>query len=211
MRSAGRSSSGNARQQRPRLGVDLKSETVRQTARRAARAGCRRQSAPDRRPAGAGPSRSARPPNGSMCSPVSGSRPMALMVKSRRRAASANDIPGSPSTGEAAMSAAGLRLAPGQRHVDGADLVDRKALAHRLDPPEPREQRRQVRRRDAEDLEVEVLGVEPEQPVAHEPAHDPGPAAGLGHRRRNGACRFEGAVADCHRRCYPPSPGFGCG
>ena len=42
--------------------------------------------------------RSARPSNGSTSSPVSGSREIALIVKSRRRAASVMDSSGSPST-----------------------------------------------------------------------------------------------------------------
>ena len=112
---------------------------------------------------------------------------------------------------EAAMSAARLRLAPGQRDVDGADLVHGKALAHRFDPPEAREQSRQIRGGDAEDLQIEILGVEAEQPVAHEPAHDPGAATGLGHRRRNRARRFERLVVRCHARCYPALPAFAFG
>ena len=176
---------------------------VRQTARRAGRAGCRRRSAPDRRRAGACASRSARPANGSLCSPVRGSRPMALMVKSRRRAASANDMRGSPSTEKPRCPRPVFDSRRGSATSTAADLVHRKALAHRLDPPEAREQRRQVRRGDAEDLEIEILGVEAEQPVAHEPAHDPGAATGLGDRRRNRARRFEGLVVRCHALMLP--------
>ena len=43
-------------------------------------------------------SRSARPPQGSRYAPVSGSNEIALIVKSRRRAASSTDMAGSPST-----------------------------------------------------------------------------------------------------------------
>ena len=68
------------------------------TAAPAARAASRRRSAPD--PRRAGPVR--RGPrgrsNGSRYSPVSGSHAIALMVKSRRRAASSIGIDGSPST-----------------------------------------------------------------------------------------------------------------
>ena len=142
--------------------------------------------------------RSARPPNGSAYSPVSGSRPIALMVKSRRRAASANDMNGSPSTVKPRWPRPVFDSRRGSATSTRADLVDRKALAHRLDLPEAGEQRRQIGRRDAEDLQVEVLGIEPEQQIAHEPADDPGSAAGLGDRRRNRARRFERLVVGCH-------------
>ena len=49
---------------------------------------------------------------------------------------------GSPSTENPLWPAPGLRLAPRQRDVDVADLVDREALADRIHPAEPFEQRR---------------------------------------------------------------------
>ena len=64
----------------------------------AARAGCRRRTSPDRRRAAGGGSRSPRPSNGSRYSSVSGSQEIALIVKSRRRAASSIVIDGSPVT-----------------------------------------------------------------------------------------------------------------
>ena len=123
---------------------------------RAARAGCRRRTSADRRRAAAAASRSPRPSNGSRYSPVSGSHEIALTVKSRRRAASAIDMSGSPVDDEAAVAAAGLRLAARQRHVDVADLVDLKALADGLDAAERLEQRAQPIAGQAEDLEVDV-------------------------------------------------------
>ncbi len=78
--------------------------------------------------------RSPRPSKGSSYSPVSGSHEMALMVKSRRRAASSIDIDGSPRTSNPLWPASALRFAAGERHVDVADglvghsqFVDRKA------------------------------------------------------------------------------------
>ena len=65
---------------------------------RAARAGCRRRRSADRRRAAGAARDRARPSNGSKYSPVSGSQEIALTVKSRRRAASAIDMSGSPVT-----------------------------------------------------------------------------------------------------------------
>ena len=59
--------------------------------------------------------------------------------------------------GEALVSAAGLRFAARQRHVDVAELVDRKRLADRLDAAQRLQQREQRVLRDAEDLDVEIL------------------------------------------------------
>ena len=78
------------------------------------------------------PPRSRRPPNGSRYSSVSGSQAIALIVKSRRRAASAIDMNGSPVHVEALVPAADLRLAAGQRRRRVADLVDGEALADRV-------------------------------------------------------------------------------
>ena len=49
--------------------------------------------------------------------------------------------------GESLVAAAGLRLAPGQRHVEAGDLVDGEALADGVDAAEAREQRLQAIRR----------------------------------------------------------------
>ena len=78
----------------------------------------------------------ARPSNGSRYSSVSGSHEMALTVKSRRRAASSIGHRRIAGDREAAVAAARLRLAPRQRDVDVADLVDLKALADRFDAAE---------------------------------------------------------------------------
>ena len=92
-----------------------------------------------------------------MNSPVSGSREIALMVKSRRRAASSYDRSGIALDREAFMAASGLRLTAGQRDVEAAHLVDRKALADEVDAPERLEEAAKVRGADAEDLEIEIL------------------------------------------------------
>ena len=75
-----------------------RTRTARQTARRAAHAGCRRANVVGSTARSSRRSRSARPSKGSSYVSVSGSHAMALMVKSRRRAASATDIEGSPWT-----------------------------------------------------------------------------------------------------------------
>ena len=94
----GRSSSGIAAAEIARGGVDRRARTARRTARRAARAGCRRRTSTDRpRAAAAARGRRGRR-NGSRYSSVSGSQEIALMVKSRRRAASSIAIDGSPVT-----------------------------------------------------------------------------------------------------------------
>ena len=144
-RSAGRSSSGIARQNARGLVVEPRARSARRTAPPAARAGCRRRTSPDRRRAGRALSRSPRPSNGSRYSSVSGSQAMALTVKSRRRAASSIDIDGSPDDDEAAVAAAGLRLAARQRDVDVAELVDLEALADGFDAAERLEELRAAR------------------------------------------------------------------
>ena len=123
IRSAGRSSSGMRAAQRRGVVVERRTRSARRTASRAARAGCRRRTSRDRRRAAARRSRSPRPSNGSSYAPVSGSHAMALIVKSRRRAASAIDIDGSPCDLESLVPASALRLAARQRHVDVADVV----------------------------------------------------------------------------------------
>ena len=122
----------------------------------------------------------ARPSNGSRYSPVSGSQAIALIVKSRRRAASSSVIVGSPVTVEALVAAAGLRFAARQRHVD----VARPCRPVKLSPtvftrPNGVEQAVQRGAGQAEDLDVDVLGVAAEQPVAHPAADDERAAAGV--------------------------------
>ena len=99
---------------------------------------------------------------------------MALMVKSRRRAASSTVIDGIAGHVEAAVTAPGLRLAARQRDVDVAELVDLEALADGLDAAERFEQRAEAIGGEAEDLDVDVLGRR-------------GRAAGRGPSRRRSA------------------------
>ena len=125
-----------------------------------------------------------------------------MTVKSRRRAASAIDIVGIAGDDEAAVAAAGLGIAPRQRDVDVADLVDLKALADGFDAAEGLEQRAQPLAGDAEDLEVDVALLrlrQPEQPVAHPAADNQRAAASLTHGFGNRACvhRSADAFASC--------------
>ena len=62
---------------------------------------------------------------------------------------------------EAAVSAAGLRVAARQRDVDVADLVDLEAFADRFDASEGFEHRAQAIAGDAEDFEVHVRRARP--------------------------------------------------
>ena len=120
-----------------------------------------------------------------------------MTVKSRRRAASAIVIDGIAGDVEAAVAAARLRIAAGQRHVDVADLVDLKALADRFDAAERLEQGAKPIGREAEDLDVDVLRVAAEQPIAHPAADDQRAAAGL--RDRPGDPRARAPVGQCIR------------
>ena len=125
---------GDAPADRLRPGVHLEARTARRTARRAARAGCRRRTFADRRRAARRrSSRSPRPSNGSM-----------ILVRQRipRDGVDGEVAPargflgvmdGSPVTSKPVWPRPDLRLAPRQRHVDVADLVDREALADRVD------------------------------------------------------------------------------
>ena len=72
------------------------------TGSRAARAGCRRRTSRGSTARSSRRVEIARPSNGSRYSPVSGSQEIALIVKSRRRAASSSDSRGSPDDGEPA-------------------------------------------------------------------------------------------------------------
>ena len=103
---------------------------------------------------------------------------------------------------EAAVAAAGLRLAARQRHVDVADLVDLKALADRLDAAERLEQRAQPIAGNAEDLDVDVLRLAAEQPVADPAADDQRAAAGVARRR----VAMSRATIDGPWRAEAPSP-----
>lgn len=79
------------------------------------------------------------------------------------------------------MTAALLRLAAGQGHIDRAELVDREGLANGLDATERLQQRVQPGLLEPEDLDVEVLGGMPAQTVAHKASHGERPATGVGH------------------------------
>ncbi len=171
--------------QRARVRHRRSARTARRTGARAARAGCRRQTCPDRRRGGDAPRDPRGRRKGSRISPVSGSREIALIVKSRRRAASSIDSAGSPVDGESLVPAAGLRLAARERDVEIADLVDGEALADRLDVAESLRAAREVdppggrRPRDRDPWAAA------EQLVAHPAADDERAAAGGADRARD--------------------------
>src|SRR3954469_12388744 len=82
------------------------------------------------------------------------------------------------------MAASRLRVAARQRHVDVADLVDLEALADRFDAAERLEDLPHALRRDAKDLEVDVLralavarGRSGQDSIAHPAADDESAAA----------------------------------
>ncbi len=86
---------------------------------------------------------------------------------------------------EPAVAAARLRFPAGQRDVDLSGLEDLKAFADRLHATERFEQGAEAIGRKAEDLDVDVLGVAAEQPVAHPPPDDQRTATGLVDRTGN--------------------------
>ena len=106
---------------------------------------------------------------------------------------------------EAAVAAADLRLAAGQRDVDVARLVDREALADGLDRAEPLEQGAKRRGRHAEHLEVDVLGRVAEQAVAHPPADDQRAPAFLADGARDRPGTFDGGDRRPHRQMVTPA------
>ena len=168
-----------ASQQRARLRRPRSARIARRTAARAARAGCRRRTSADRRRAAGGARDRRRPSNGSTISPVSGSREIALIVKSRRRAASSTRASGSPCDRESLVAAAGLRLAARQRHVEAADLVDREALADRVDAAERSSSAAQIdRAATPKTSRSRSFGLAAEQLVAHAAADEQRAAAG---------------------------------
>src|SRR4029450_2515109 len=86
------------------------------------------------------------------------------------------------------MAAAGLRIAPRQRDVDRAELVDLKALADRLHPAKTFEQLAQSSGRDVKDLEIDVgvgFAGAVHDPTAAPAADDHPPAAGAGDGARD--------------------------
>jgi hypothetical protein len=92
---------------------------------------------------------------------------------------------------EALVAASDLGLASRQRHVEALHLEHGEALAHRVDGAEAGQQRLDVVWRQAEHLEVEVLGGLAQQPVADEAADDERPAAARVHIVGNGAGEIE--------------------
>ena len=86
---------------------------------------------------------------------------------------------------DAAVAGAGFRVAPRQRHVDGArdagdagELEDAKGLAHGVDLPGRGEHALERVHGQPEDLDVVVLQRQAEESVAHRPAHHVGPSPG---------------------------------
>ena len=112
---------------------------------------------------------------------------------------------------KALVPAPDLRLAAGERHVHAADLVDREALADRVDAAERLEQRAQGAGGHAVDLEVEVLRRASEERVAHPAAHDQGASALVAHPPGDGFDQLDRHVFQTaspeyrDRSPFPPS------
>ena len=98
---------------------------------------------------------------------------------------------------EAAMPASDLRFAPRQRDVEVRDLVDGEALADGVDGAERGEHVLEPIRGEAEDLEIDILRIAPEQLVADPAADDQRAAARhRGRRARSTArCRVRSSRA----------------
>ena len=127
-------------------------------------------------------SRSARPPKGSSYAPVSGSQAIALIVKSRRRAASRSGIDGSPSTAKAVCPRPDFDSRRGSATSMPATLYTGKLRPTGSTRPNGPEQRGQVGLGDAVDLEVHILRCLAAQPIAHPAADDQRTAAAGGRR-----------------------------
>ena len=110
---------------------------------------------------------------------------------------------------ESAVTGRHLGLAPGQRHVDVADLVDGEALADGLDRTHAGEQRAERGGRQAVDLEIDVLRLPPEQAIADPATDDKRPAALAAHGGGDRAHALdEIRTAGCVRRCRGPVHAF---
>ena len=180
-----------------------RTRSARRTGSRAARAGCRRRTSADRPRAGRARSRS--PAAVERIDVLAGQRipgdgvdgevaPARRLVERQVRIARDR---------EAAMPAAGLRLAARQRHVEARDLVDGEALADGVHAAERREQLLQPRRVDAEDLEVDVLRRPSQQAVAHPAADDQRAPAGVADACARSRPRPSGASVTA---CAPRKP-----
>ena len=95
---------------------------------------------------------------------------------------------------EAFVASARLRFTAGKRDVEAGHLVDGKALAHGLDPPERRQERRKLFLDDAEDLEIDVFGGLSPQAVAYPAADDQGAASGVADALGDCTGQLEGCV-----------------
>ena len=79
------------------------------------------------------------------------------------------------------MSRPDLGIAPWDRDVDAADLVDLETLANRIDVAKPLQRRTQVGRLQAEHLDVDVFGRDAQQPVTYPSADEQRSSAALTH------------------------------
>ena len=152
--------------------------SARRVASRAARAAGPRQSA---RWCGAKFSRADRPTplKGSISSRVSGSHEMALRVKSRRAAASRNDMAGSASTAKSVCSGPVRRSRRGSEISSSSPRIfsTPKLLPTVMTGIGRRDEFFEVRRFEAENLQVRIFGGLPEQGVAHASADQQCPPA----------------------------------
>ena len=107
---------------------------------------------------------------------------------------------------EAAMAASDLRFAPRHRHVEVRDLVDGEAFADGVDRAERGEHVLEPIRGEAVDLEIDILRVASEQPVADPAADDQGAAACVADAARDCHCCFEFGIHESHT---PAAAGIG--
>lgn len=91
------------------------------------------------------------------------------------------------------MTAPALRFAARQRHIDGAEFVDGEGLTDWLHSAKSPQQVRQLFLRHAEDFDVQIGRVAPEQLIADEPADDQRAAAVVADQTRDvGRLRDQG-------------------
>ena len=170
----------NRRAQRARLLLELALEPRRELDGAQHAKAVVTERAADRPPAGFAAPGPTRPPNGSRYSPVSGSKSIALIVKSRRRAASSTVMSGSPSTAKPRWPRPVFESRRGSETSMPPTLKTVKLSPTVLTGPNRASSVAERIRGDAEHLDVGVLRRQPEQPIPYPAADDEGAAAGRG-------------------------------
>ena len=127
--------------------------------------------------------------------------PMLFTVRSRRARGLGEVEAGVRGHVEAAVTGTALAVAAreGEVDVDAADAEHTERATNRMHVAESREKGFEPCPAEAEHLDVDVLGAQPEKMVSHPAAHDDGPAA-----------RIADGLRDCDTPRIEPGRGIGC-